>query len=80
MENQIPDTSEKEILRMVIKGFELIPASRGFGHPYTTKNGKATPQLASRINTWIDQNFPHANIRAYFETTYGNLNFGRKKK
>lgn len=65
----------KEILRRVIKGFELIPAKFGFGHPYVTKTGAATSNLASRINTWIQKEFPSSKVRAKFEPTYKSINF-----
>jgi hypothetical protein len=68
---------EKEILRRVIRGFELIPAKHGFGHPYVTKTGAATPDLAKRINVWIKQNFPQSNIIASYEGAYKTINFRR---
>jgi hypothetical protein len=68
---------DKEILRRVIKGFELIPARQGFGHPYVTKSGAATPDLAKRINVWIKQNFPQSNIIASYEGVYKTINFRR---
>ena len=68
---------DKEILRRVIKGFELIPAKHGFGHPYVTKTGVATPDLTKRINAWIKQNFPQSNIIASYEGVYKAINFRR---
>jgi len=68
---------DKEILRRVIQGFELIPAKRGFGHPYVTKTGVATPDLSKRINTWIKQNFPQSNIITSYEGVYKTINFRR---
>jgi hypothetical protein len=68
---------DKEILRRVIKGFELIPTKRGFGHPYVTKTGAATPDLAKRINAWIKQNFPQSNIASSYEGTYKTISFRR---
>ena len=69
--------NDKEILYKVIKGFQLIPAKHGFGHPYTTKTGAATPELSKRINTWIKQNFPQSNIVTSYEGVYKVLNFRR---
>lgn len=66
---------DKEILRRVIQGFELIPAKQGFGHPYVTKSGAATPELAKRITTWINQNFPQSHIIASYEGAYKTINF-----
>ena len=66
---------DKEILRRVIQGFQLIPAKQGFGHPYVTKTGAATPDLSKRINTWIKQNFPQSNIIASYEGVYKTINF-----
>ena len=66
---------DKEILRRVITGFELIPAKHGFGHPYVTKTGAATPDLSKRINAWIKQNFPQSNIITSYEGVYKTLNF-----
>ena len=66
---------DKEILRRVIQGFQLIPAKQGFGHPYVTKTGAATPELAKRITTWINQNFPQSNIIASYEGAYKTINF-----
>ena len=68
---------DKEILYKVIKGFELIPAKQGFGHPYVTKTGAATPDLSKRINVWIKQNFPQSNIITSYEGVYKTLNFRR---
>ena len=67
---------EREVLRRVIQGFELIPAKEGFSqYPYTTKTGKATPDLAKRINVWIKQNFPQSKVRTAFEGVYRTVNF-----
>lgn len=66
---------DKEILRRVIKGFELVPAKQGFGHPYVTKSGAATSDLTKRVNTWIKQNFPQSNIIASYEGNYKTINF-----
>lgn len=66
---------DKEILRRVIQGFELIPAKQGFGHPYVTKSGAATPELAKRITTWINQNFTQSHIIASYEGAYKTINF-----
>lgn len=66
---------DKEILRRVIKGFELIPAKHGFGHPYVTKNGIATSDLSDRINTWIKKEFPYSKIKSKVENNYKTLNF-----
>ncbi len=68
---------DKEILRRVIQGFQLIPAKRGFGHPYVTKTGAATPDLSKRINAWIKQNFPQSNIMTSYEGVYKTINFRR---
>jgi len=68
---------DKEILYRVIKGFELVPAKRGFGHPYVTKTGAATPDLSKRINAWIKQNFPQSNIMTSYEGVYKAINFRR---
>ncbi len=65
----------KEILRRVIQGFELVPAKQGFGHPYVTKTGAATPDLAKRITAWIKQNFPQSDIIASYEGAYKTINF-----
>ena len=66
---------DKEILHRVIKGFELIPAKQGFGHPYVTKTGAATSDLAGRINVWIKHNFPQSHIIASYEGVYKTINF-----
>ena len=68
---------DREILYKVIKGFELIPAKQGFGHPYVTKTGAATPDLSKRINAWIKQNFPQSNIITSYEGVYKAINFRR---
>lgn len=68
---------DKEILRRIIKGFELVPAKHGFGHPYVTKTGAATPDLSKRINAWIKQNFPQSNIITSYEGVYKAINFRR---
>jgi hypothetical protein len=68
---------DKEILRRVIQGFQLVPAKRGFGHPYVTKTGAATPDLSKRINAWIKQNFPQSNIMTSYEGVYKAINFRR---
>jgi len=69
---------DKEVLRYVINGFELIPAKQGFSGAYVTKNGKATSHLANEINARIEANFPHSNIRTRFERNYKTINFYRK--
>jgi len=68
---------DKEILYRVIKGFELVPAKRGFEYPYVTKTGAATPDLSKRINAWIKQNFPQSNIMTSYEGVYKAINFRR---
>ena len=68
---------DKEILRRVIQGFQLVPAKQGFGHPYVTKTGAATPDLSKRINAWIKQNFPQSNIITSYEGVYKTINFRR---
>ena len=68
---------DKEILRRIIKGFELVPAKHGFGHPYVTKSGAATSDLSKRINAWIKQNFPQSNIITSYEGVYKAINFRR---
>lgn len=66
---------DKEVLRRTIQGFELIPAKYGFGRPYVTKNGKATSDLATRINTWIQGEFDGSSIKVKYDPTYKALNF-----
>jgi hypothetical protein len=66
---------DKEVLRRTIQGFELIPAKFGFGHPYVTKNGKATSDLATRINTWIQGEFDGSSVKVKYDPTYKALNF-----
>jgi hypothetical protein len=68
---------DKEILRRVIQGFQLVPAKQGFGHPYVTKTGAATSDLSKRINAWIKQNFPQSNIMTSYEGVYKTINFRR---
>ena len=68
---------DKEILRRVIQGFQLVPAKQGFGHPYVTRTGAATPDLSKRINAWIKQNFPQSNIITSYEGVYKAINFRR---
>ena len=68
---------DKDVLRYVINGFELIPAKQGFTNAYTTKNGKATHSLSQEINARIKKNFPHSRIRTAFERTYHTINFYR---
>jgi len=68
-------TDDKEVLRRTIQGFELIPAKYGFGHPYVTKNGKATSDLATRINTWIQGEFNGSSIKVKYDPVYKALNF-----
>ena len=66
---------DKEVLRRTIQGFELIPVKYGFGHPYVTKNGKATSDLATRINTWIQGEFNGSSVKVKYDPTYKALNF-----
>jgi len=66
---------DREVLRRTIQGFELIPAKFGFGHPYVTKNGKATSDLATRINTWIRGEFDGSSVKVKYDPTYKALNF-----
>ena len=67
---------DKEILRRILQGFKLIPAK--FPLTYTTIAGKATPDLAKRINAWIQTNFPNSLIRVAFDATHGILKFYRR--
>jgi hypothetical protein len=68
---------DKQVLRYVINGFELIPAKFGFSNAYTTKNGKATPNLSKEINNRIKKNFPQTRIRTSYDPTYKTINFYR---
>lgn len=67
---------DKEILRRILQGFKLIPAK--FPLTYTTLAGKATPDLAKRINAWIQTNFPNSLIRVAYDATHGILKFYRR--
>jgi hypothetical protein len=67
---------DKEILRRILQGFKLIPAK--FPLTYTTIAGKATPDLAKRINAWMEKEFPHSLIRVAFDATHGILKFYRR--
>lgn len=68
---------EKEVLRYVINGFELIPAKFGFSNSYTTKTGKATKELSNIINDRIKKNFPQTRIKTSFDPIYKTINFHR---
>jgi len=68
---------EKEVLRYVINGFELIPAKFGFSNSYTTKTGKATKELSKIINDRIKKNFPQTRIKTSFDPIYKTINFHR---
>lgn len=68
---------EKEVLRYVINGFELIPAKFGFSNSYTTKTGKATKELSNIINDRIKKNFPQTRIKTSFDPIYKTINFYR---
>jgi hypothetical protein len=68
---------EKEVLRYVINGFELIPAKFGFSNSYTTKTGKATKELSGIINARIKKNFPQTRIKTSFDPIYKTINFHR---
>lgn len=68
---------DKQVLRYVINGFELIPAKFGFENSYTTKNGKATPNLSKEINDRIKKNFPQTRIKTSYDPTYKTINFYR---
>lgn len=57
----------------VVKGFDLVYNPKGFGRAYNTKNGKATPALANRINTWLAQN-NLSGVKFYYEKLYGTIN------
>ena len=67
---------DKEILRRILQGFKLIPAK--FPLTYTTIAGKATPDLAKRVNAWIQTNFPNSLIRVAYDATHGILKFYRR--
>jgi len=68
---------DKQVLRYVINGFELIPAKFGFENSYTTKTGKATPNLSKEINDRIKKNFPQTRIRTSYDPFYKTINFYR---
>lgn len=72
------ESYDKEVIASVVKGFSLVPSKEGFGHPFITRNGKATPNLATRINDWIIKSFPGSNIRVRYEKMYSTINFLRK--
>ena len=67
---------DKEILRRILQGFKLIPAK--FPLTYTTIAGRATPDLAKRVNAWIQTNFPNSLIRVAYDATHGILKFYRR--
>lgn len=68
-----------EIMEKAVKGFDLVPVTRGFERSYRTAKGlRAYPGLAKRINTWIETKFPGAAVRAAYEMTYGNITFYKK--
>ena len=68
---------DKEVLRYVINGFELVPAKHGFANSYVTKNGKASTTLVKDINARIKKNFPNSKIRTRLERNYYTINFYR---
>ena len=68
---------DKEVLKYVINGFELVPAKHGFANSYVTKTGKASDALSKAINARIKKNFPNSNIRTKIERNYNTLNFYR---
>ena len=67
---------DKEILRRILQGFKLIPAK--FPLTYTTTTGKATPDLAKRINAWIQTELPHSPIRVAYDATHVILKFYKR--
>ena len=70
--------TDDEVFKIVLSGFKLTKANQGFGHPYTTKNGKPTINLVQRINNWITNKFPYSPVRANLELRNKTIHFFRK--
>lgn len=65
---QAIDTIDK-----VMKGFQLQPEPKGFGTAFRSKNQKASPQLASAINSFLT-NKGIDTVKFVYEKTYGTVN------
>lgn len=57
----------------VVKGFDLTYDPKAFGTAFRTKIGKATPELADRINEWTKTNGIDG-VKFIYEKTYGTIN------
>ena len=62
---QLNEVSNAEVIDRVVTGFKLVRDTKAFGNAYRTKTGKATIDLAKRINAWIKTNFPNNNINTH---------------
>ena len=65
---------DDEVEDRIIKGFNLYPFKQGFGRAFKTTNGKASPSLSKRINTWVSKNFPESHVKVAYEKTYATIN------
>ena len=65
--------SPSQIINAVAKGFELVRSKEGFGIAFKSKNEKATVNLASKINLWLQQN-NMSGVKFVYEKTYGTIN------
>lgn len=63
----------RETLDKVIKGFELQVEPKAFGTAFRSKNQKASPQLASAINSFLFKQGIDT-VRFVYEKTYGTVN------
>jgi|GEM_PF-3055011 len=66
--------SNSAMIANVVKGFELQKA-KSFGNlAFQTKNGKATPELAKKINKWLADNGYGNTLKFVYEATHGTVN------
>lgn len=61
--------SPSQVIAAVIKGFELERFAPGFGMSFKSKNQKASPALASKINLWLQQN-NMSGVKFIYEKNY----------
>lgn len=63
----------RDALNKVITGFQLQSDPKAFGTAFRSKNQKASPQLASAINSFLTNNGIDS-VKFVYEKTYGTVN------
>lgn len=63
-----------EVINKVMNGFGLVPQPKAFTGAFSTKDGKASPTLATQINNFISNKLGIDNVKFVYDATYGTVN------